>query len=92
MASVIADDWTDPTHGSLQSPNNVDELGSTRSFERVWSATTPAGTYSGGRRCGDWGTSAFTVFGEIGRSGQVNSSWTGDDEVFLCVLHQTLNV
>lgn len=74
--AVIANNWTDLTDGSLQSPLSLSEVGTSLS-DRAWSATDIAGAPEAGSvSCTNW--TSENNSGDTGRIGMTDATWTND--------------
>ncbi len=73
----IADNWSDLVDGSLDSPINKDEFGTTRSNSYAWTNTTYSGTVqdtSGQYCCYAWSNTQNS--GYIGSTNAIDGAWT----------------
>jgi hypothetical protein len=75
--TLVANDYTDLTDGSLAHPIDVDVTGATLTgAAEVWTGTNPDGT-SAGDSCAGWtNTSALTPFAVVGVTSNGGSAWT----------------
>jgi hypothetical protein len=75
--TVIAENWTDLTDGSLLAPINLDETGAV-GFGSAWTSTQADGSYWGTPGdeddCTDWSHDAY--YGGIGLAYRVDSAWS----------------
>lgn len=78
--TVVANNWTDLTDGSIRAPINVNELGQGSLGEFVcqngelWSNTDERGVQVAGPNCGDW--TSDTLTGAAAHLTSTNASWT----------------
>jgi hypothetical protein len=85
---IVADNWTDLTDGSLQSPIDVTADGQGGpSTAPVWTGTDTSGVKIGsdpGDFCGDWTGLPFGVTGTEGGMWAQDSEWTDFFRLSLC--------
>jgi uncharacterized protein DUF1554 len=82
--TAIANDWTSLVSGALQHAIDVDEGSGvllSRSNFKVWTGTSPNGTYSG-EACGDWTSDSAGTTGDVGLTSQSNGQWTNAQQAF----------
>jgi hypothetical protein len=75
--TIVANNLTDLTDGTLDSPILIDESGNvvTGNLE-VWTATSANGTNPGVASCLEWTTSDVAESGRVGRADEVDANWT----------------
>ena len=79
--TVIADDWTDLTDGTLTAGINIDETGGITDAQGVFTGTNTDGTAQAqsGNLCEDWTTTPGAIAGQfsvIGLSGETGGYWS----------------
>jgi hypothetical protein len=72
--SLVANNWSDLTDGTIGSELQIDENGSLHFFY-VWTGTTSAGTLST-PTCADWTDSGEGTNGRWGSGGSLDAVWT----------------
>lgn len=73
--TVVANDYSDLTDGTLQNPISLDEFGnSVITGVYIWTNVAANGSVDGASDCSDW--SSTTGTGAAGIFNQTNSSWT----------------
>jgi len=82
--TILADNWSDLTDGSLDAPIDLDEFGSPRSGT-VWTGTASDGTVvlggsQAGSACLGWTTNVggFTEVGLVGSTSESDFNWTAN--------------
>lgn len=94
--TIIANNWTDLTDGTLQNPINVTELGTLADYVYVWSNTNIDGSIAPNatsvpyvRNCSNWQSSSYyTSSGEYnwgygGNNGYKTAPWTYFSSTYL---------
>ncbi len=71
--TVVADSWTDLIDGSLDSAIKIDENGTIRDFQDVWTGTNTNGNASFSD-CSDWSSTSGS--GTYGETEDTNNQWT----------------
>lgn len=88
MGTIIANDWTDLTDGTLNNPIDRDENGVLVSAaDNVWTCVgTGALANCGlaGSRCSDWTSSGGGQSGLLGNTNATNFQWTADTTSEAC--------
>ena len=81
--TVVANDWTGLTSGTLLSPVNRDEHGNVITFMNsapfpglVWTGSKYDGTYAGSVNCNNFSTAASGTNGTVGIDNATNAQWT----------------
>jgi hypothetical protein len=75
--TIVADDWTQLTSGTILVPIDIDETGGSQTGVEVWTGTATDGTYSG-NSCMDWTSTASTSppLGDTGVTNVTDGGWT----------------
>ena len=74
LTTVVAQNYTDLTDGTLQHPINRNELNQPTG-DPVWTGTNPAGT-STSQTCLNWATTSSLHSGESGSVATTSAGWT----------------
>jgi Tol biopolymer transport system component len=82
--TLVANDWSDLTDGSLQNPIGLTETGAAPvSPLAVWTKVSSSGGSAGFSDCNDWSSGSFFSSGVVGDAGSSGTAWT-DDDLSLC--------
>ncbi|MBI4039043.1 DUF1554 domain-containing protein, partial [Candidatus Daviesbacteria bacterium] len=88
--TVIANNWTDLTDGSIQNPINRTENNALAASSRVWTSTNPDGTHNSSGSCSNWTSSLSSFYGFVGHNSLKDNGWSfaiaGDE----CILNDPL--
>lgn len=83
--TIVANNWTDLTDGSLQHAINKDEFGQIQSQDSVWTGTNPGGNSDRSSLesyCADWINGTYAHITYIGVNSYTASGWTFDSLVY----------
>jgi hypothetical protein len=85
--TLVANNWSDLTDGSLNAPISMTEKFSYKS-SYVWTNTLPNGARVGDQdqpmHCLNWNTSAAAFQGRAGSSGRTDNAWSGLTFILSC--------